>query len=304
MKSTLEFEFPCGASFCYTYDMATRLSAMLLLVIVAVAPLQAAAPAPVQVTVGRTTIRQGEALAVAVSVHGGATRASLRFAGRPFRLYPVGGQWRTIVGADPITAPGAHALVVDAVTPAGATVSTRLQVRVEKVAFATRQLSFDPERRPLLRPEVAARERDRVNAALRVLHPAQLWDGPFMRPVEGRISSPYGVLSIYHGRVRGFHTGTDFAADEGTPVYAAAAGIVRLAEELPLSGKAVLVDHGLGMITSYLHLSSITAQVGQRVRKGELVGHVGSTGLATGPHLHWGLRANGVRIDPMPWTEP
>jgi murein DD-endopeptidase MepM/ murein hydrolase activator NlpD len=304
LKSTIEPEFPYDTLFCYTYGMAIRLTFAFLLSLVAVVPTQAAAPPPVQITVPRTTIRQGEALAVTVSVRGGASRVDLRFAGRPFRLYPAGGQWRTIVGTDPITTPGAHALVVDAVTPAGASATARVQVRVEKVAFATRSLSFDPDRRTLLRPEVAARERERVNAALRVLHPAQLWDGPFMRPVDGRISSPYGVLSIYHGQVRGFHTGTDFAADEGTPVYAGGAGIVRLAEELPLSGKAVLVDHGLGMITSYLHLSSITAQVGQRVRRGELLGHVGSSGLATGPHLHWGLRANGVRVDPMLWTQP
>jgi murein DD-endopeptidase MepM/ murein hydrolase activator NlpD len=264
-----------------------------------------AGAAPVRIVVPRTVLAQGEALDVTVAIPGGAERVSLRFAGRAFRLYATGpGAWRTIVGTDPLSPPGAHAIVVEAVGSAGAPLSARLPVRVRKVTFPTRRLAFDPERRALLRPEVAARERERVNAALRVLHPAPLWDGPFARPVEGPISSPYGVLSIYHGRVRGFHTGTDFAAPEGTAVYAAAEGIVRLAEELPLSGRAVLVDHGLGVVTSYLHLSSISARVGQRVRKGERIGHVGSTGLATGPHLHWGMRANGVRVDPMPWTAP
>ncbi|MDQ7857418.1 MAG: M23 family metallopeptidase [Armatimonadota bacterium] len=277
---------------------------LLATVLLAGVPAQAA-PASIRITIPRDVVAQGEALDVTVVIHGGAERAQLRFAGRTFRLYPAGrGVWRTIVGTDPITAPGAHAIVVEAASPQGAWVSGRVPVRVRKVTFPTRRLAFDPERRALLRPEVAARERERVNAALRVLHPSPLWDGPFARPVEAPVSSPYGVLSIYHGQVRGFHTGTDFAAPEGTPVYAAAAGIVRLAEELPLSGRAVLVDHGLGIITSYLHLSSITAQVGQRVRRGDLVGHVGSTGLATGPHLHWGMRANGVRVDPMPWIAP
>lgn len=277
---------------------------LLAVVLLAGVPAQAAPPA-VRITVPRTVLAQGEALDVTVAIRGGAERAHLRFAGRAFPLYPTGpGTWRTIVGTDPLTPPIVHVILVGAVGPDGAPRSGRVAVRVRKVTFPTRRLAFDPERRTLLRPEVAARERERVNAALRALHPSPLWDGPFARPVEARVSSPYGVLSIYHGQVRGFHTGTDFAAPEGTPVYAAAAGIVRLAEELPLSGKAVLVDHGLGMITSYLHLSSIAAQVGQRVRKGELLGHVGSTGLATGPHLHWGMRANGVRVDPMSWTAP
>jgi murein DD-endopeptidase MepM/ murein hydrolase activator NlpD len=123
-------------------------------------------------------------------------------------------------------------------------------------------------------------------------------------PVDGPVSSPYGVLSIHQGQVLGFHGGVDFASPAGTPVVAPADGIVRLAESLPLSGNAVLMDHGLGVVSSYLHLSEIAVRAGQRIIKGELVGRVGSTGLATGPHLHWGLRVNGVRVDPLPWTKP
>ncbi|MDR5703086.1 MAG: M23 family metallopeptidase, partial [Armatimonadota bacterium] len=76
----------------------------------------------------------------------------------------------------------------------------------------------------------------------------------------------------------------------------------RLAEALPLSGNAILLDHGLGIVTSYLHLSQINVSPGQRVKRGEIIGLVGSTGLATGPHLHWGMRVNGVHVNPLPWT--
>ncbi|MGH2349374.1 MAG: M23 family metallopeptidase [bacterium] len=127
------------------------------------------------------------------------------------------------------------------------------------------------------------------------------------------MTSPYGVVSVYchadcagsqrrQGQIRGFHRGVDLAAAAGTPVAAANDGIVRLAETLPLSGKAVLLDHGMGIVTSYLHQSAILVRPGQRVRRGEIIGRVGSTGLSTGPHLHWGLRINGVHVDPMPWT--
>jgi murein DD-endopeptidase MepM/ murein hydrolase activator NlpD len=232
-------------------------------------------------------------------------RVNLRFAGRAWPLYPQGtGRWRTLVGTDPTTTAGRRALVAEATAENGTRLSARRDVTVTRVAFQRRRITFDRERQTLLTPEIAERERRRVAAALRVLHPEPLWSGTFGLPLDARVSSPYGVLSIYQGVVRGFHAGVDFAAAEGAPVRAAADGIVRLAEELPLSGNAVLVDHGLGIVTSYLHLSTIGVRAGQRVAKGAVVGRVGATGLATGPHLHWGLRVHGVRVDPLQWTKP
>jgi murein DD-endopeptidase MepM/ murein hydrolase activator NlpD len=87
-------------------------------------------------------------------------------------------------------------------------------------------------------------------------------------------------------------------------VRAANHGVVRLAEGIPLSGNAVLIDHGLGVFTTYMHMSRIAVRRGQRVKKGDLVGAVGSTGVATGPHLHWGLRVNGLYVDPLRWVTP
>jgi murein DD-endopeptidase MepM/ murein hydrolase activator NlpD len=183
-----------------------------------------------------------------------------------------------------------------------ASLTARRTVTVVRVAFPRREITFDPALAPLLTQEAAERERRRVVQALRVLHPSQLWTDPLALPLEGKLTSEYGVLSIYQKQVRGFHGGVDIQAPLGTPVRAAGRGIVRLAESLPLSGHAVLVDHGLGVVTSYLHMSEIGVRVGQKVGRGEILGRVGSTGLSTGPHLHWGLRVNGTKVDPMPWT--
>lgn len=241
-----------------------------------------------------TSIHQGEALGV--TVRGASPDARVRFAGRSWPLYRDGDLRRTYVGADARTKPGTYAVTVEA----GGRVLAKQTVIVKKVAFAERRLRVPPES---FAPEKVAEERRKVNAALQVLAAQQLWDGPFILPaVAAPVSSPYGVLSIYNGTVRGFHRGTDFAAPTGTPVRAANRGIVRLADTLPLSGNAVLVDHGLGVITSYLHMSALKVQPGQRVEKGDLVGLVGSTGVATGPHLHWALRINGLYVDPLRWT--
>jgi murein DD-endopeptidase MepM/ murein hydrolase activator NlpD len=263
----------------------------------------AAAPAAIDVHISRPSLRQGEVTEVTVRTTTSLDRVSLRFAGRSWPLYPSGARaWRTLLGTDPTTAPRHHTLVVEASAANGDHTVVRRSITVIRVEFPKRYLTFDPDRLALLTPEKTAQERRRVAAALRELHPSPLWSGTMAMPVDGTVSSPYGVLNIYQGLRRGFHGGVDIAATEGTPVYAAEAGIVRLAEALPLSGNAVLLDHGLGVVTSYLHLSSLRVRAGQRVARGELLGHVGSTGLATGPHLHWGLRVNGVRVDPLAWT--
>lgn len=256
-----------------------------------------------RVELSRVSVRQGEALRLGVQTSVPAAWVKIRFAGRQWPAYPVGAtEWRTVLGTDPTTPPGRHTLTVEASTAGVTSIVARRSVNVVRVAFPRREISFDPSLAPLLTREAAERERRRVRAALRVLHPYKLWEDPLALPVEGRVTSGYGTLSIYQEQVRGFHGGVDIQAPEGTPVLAAGRGLVRLAEPLPISGNAVLVDHGLGVVTSYLHLSEILVRVGQEVGRGDVLGRVGSTGLSTGPHLHWGLRVNGVRVDPMPWT--
>ncbi len=114
-------------------------------------------------------------------------------------------------------------------------------------------------------------------------------------PAGGR----FGSRRFYNGQPRSPHTGADFAADTGTPVLATADGTVALAEEHFFGGKSVFLDHGDGLISMALHLSEISVEPGQMVRQGEVIGEVGSTGRSTGPHLHFGLRWRGARVDPQ-----
>ena len=93
----------------------------------------------------------------------------------------------------------------------------------------------------------------------------------------------------------------DFGAPEGTPIHAPAAGEIVLAEELRIRGNATLIDHGYGVYTAYWHQSELSVSVGQKVQSGEVIGHVGDSGLSTGPHLHWEVWVNGVRVDPLEW---
>ncbi|HZH43579.1 MAG TPA: M23 family metallopeptidase [Lysobacter sp.] len=123
---------------------------------------------------------------------------------------------------------------------------------------------------------------------------------PFAWPVEGRISGRFGNQRVYNGSAGAPHSGMDIAAPEGTPVRAPAPGMVTFADPaLYLTGGTVLLDHGFGISSNFLHLSRIDVQVGERVEQGQVIGAVGATGRATGPHLHWGMNWFEVRIDPL-----
>lgn len=123
---------------------------------------------------------------------------------------------------------------------------------------------------------------------------------PFVRPVEGRISGRFGRARVYNGKPGSPHSGMDIAAASGTPVKAPAAGIVTFADpDLYLTGGTVLIDHGHGISSNFLHLSRIDVKPGDRVEQGQVVAAVGSTGRSTGPHLHWGMSWFDVRIDPQ-----
>lgn len=137
----------------------------------------------------------------------------------------------------------------------------------------------------------AARERDdeRTDFAL-----------PFQWPVQGRISGRFGNARVYNGQPGAGHSGMDIAAPDGTPVKAPAGGVVTFASpDLYLTGGTVLLDHGHGVSSNFLHLSRIDVKAGDRIEPGQVIGAVGATGRATGPHLHWGMNWFDTRIDPL-----
>lgn len=143
------------------------------------------------------------------------------------------------------------------------------------------------------------RDRKRTRKAL-ASRTEKRWELPIARPVPGGITSAFGGRRVFNGQPRAPHKGTDMRCAEGTPVKAACAGTVLLAENTYFGGKTVYIDHGQGVISTYSHLSSFDVKAGDSVRKGQTIGRSGATGRVTGPHLHFGFMVQGVAVDAMP----
>jgi murein DD-endopeptidase MepM/ murein hydrolase activator NlpD len=143
------------------------------------------------------------------------------------------------------------------------------------------------------------REQKAVKEAMAGLHREPLWQEGFARPVPGVVISPFGFQRILNDKPRSPHSGVDLRTPMGQPVAASSGGVVVLAEEHFFSGKAVYIDHGMGIVTLYFHLSEIKVRPGDRVTTGQIIGLAGSTGRSTGPHLHWGVKVHDCNVDPL-----
>jgi len=131
----------------------------------------------------------------------------------------------------------------------------------------------------------------------------RFWGEGFLLPVQGRITTRFGTGRLLNGKPRSSHSGVDIAGKKGTPVLGANSGKVLLADDFYLSGKTIVVDHGWGVSTIYAHLDRIDVREGQDVKRGQILGAVGSTGRSTGPHLHFGAFIRGSKIDPLKLVE-
>ena len=135
--------------------------------------------------------------------------------------------------------------------------------------------------------------------------PWPFWRAPFRWPATGRISTHFGAQRVYGDVPAAYHSGLDIAAPSGTPVVAPAPGIVRLARgPFSLEGNIIIIDHGQGLYSAFLHLSAISVADGAIVAQGDEIGRIGTTGRSTGPHLHWGLTWHDVRVDPEALLPP
>ena len=222
------------------------------------------------------------------------------FGDAPVMLVPRAGspghEWLAVVGLPLSQQPGPAEIRIEGL-PQGA---MTLTFAVRRAQYRTQRLKVPPAQVDLSAADLArvAAERERIHTAVAAFSapfPATLRLAP---PIGGPRSSSFGLRRFFNGAARDPHSGMDIAARTGTPVRAAADGVVNDTGNYFFNGNTVLIDHGAGLITMYCHLSRIDVQVGQSVAAGDIIGAVGATGRVTGPHLHFGVALNRAFVDP------
>lgn len=213
----------------------------------------------------------------------------------------VGTTLRALWGIDFDSGAGPRRVQVEAVGLCGDTHDASWDLKVVAAKFMTQQLKVDPAfvEVPPAELERIAADKEKVARVWAGGSPLRRWDGPFRMPVDAEARENFGARRLYNGKTRSRHEGVDLAAPAGAPIAAPAACVVALAEDLYFSGGTVILDHGAGLFTSYFHLSRIDVKVGDALETGAILGAVGATGRATGPHLHWGARVNRSRVNAL-----
>jgi murein DD-endopeptidase MepM/ murein hydrolase activator NlpD len=279
---------------------AAAIRAALLVLLVATNATAQQAPPPT--TASRSAFRWTGTLSQGGLILGTApagTRA-VTLNGKPITLSPDG---RFIAGFDRDAGPQA---MLAATLADGRTVTQPLTIaprawRIERLDTLPKFPAPDPVFAKLRPPELA-----QIVAARARSTDARGWRQAFAWPATGRISGLFGAQRVYKGEPGSYHSGTDVAVPTGTIVTAPADGVVILAADHPftLEGNLLMLDHGMGLNSAFLHLSRIDVKPGDHVRRGQPIGASGMTGRATGPHLHWSLRWNDAKLDPMIVAQP
>lgn len=236
-----------------------------------------------------------------VDVKGMPQKVAAKWLGRDLTFSPgQSSTWYSLAGVALETKPGTYDLALEAVMRDGHVLRQVRPVTVRAARYKTSRLTV-PQKYVTPDPETLKRieaEKEVKNAAFAHVIASPEWSGNFVAPVAMEVSETFGTSRTFNGKLASVHRGTDFRAPTGTPVHASNAGEVVLARELFYEGNCVVIDHGLGFMTMYMHLSQLDVKEGDKVEKGQTIALSGGTGRVTGPHLHMSVRWSGEYLDP------
>ncbi len=227
----------------------------------------------------------------------GHTPPSVYYAKRQVLVRRNGKQWEAVVGISLSSKAGIHKLRI--VSADKKTYLREFSVHAKKY----KEQHLNIKNKHMVNP--TAKDMQRIRSEKKIITAALAhWTQQpkvatrFILPVNGRLSSPFGLRRFFNQQPRKPHSGIDIAVSQGTFIKAPAAGTVITTGNFFFDGNTVFIDHGQGLITMYCHMSKISVKAGMKVKQGETIGQVGMTGRATGPHLHWGVSLNNVRVEP------
>jgi murein DD-endopeptidase MepM/ murein hydrolase activator NlpD len=273
---------------------ARKVVATLLLSLTAAAIFASSAGAQ-QCTVKPASIPLGQTVRLHCEIPAASARISEGPTSRTVRLFKQeSGDWQGLMPVAVKDTPGTFP--VEFLATDGTTVATANLI-IRKTVFPTQNVSLAPQIEAL---HSTTDEMQTLTTFRDSVSDVKYWTDPLVAPLPGCVLSPFGVARLHNGKPTGeFHGGIDQRATAGTPIHAAAAGVVKIVQPFNVLGGTVALDHGQGLETMYLHMSKLNVALGDHVKKGDVIGYVGATGRATGAHLHYEILANGKLINPL-----
>lgn len=249
----------------------------------------------IEVTLKPDILKQGDVLVISITAPDGNLQGT--FMDKRLHFFKTeSGNYIALAGIDMKTTPGEYPLTL---FYDNKKIFERY-IKISQASFGIQRLTL-PKDKVDLTPEILKRvsiEQTRLSALWPVIN-EKLWKGRFIMPVNSSITSAFGMKRIINKEERSPHSGIDIKADEGTPIAAPNNGRVALIDDQFFGGKTIVIDHGYGIYSIFNHLSKIAVSDGQLVKRGKIIGYTGSTGRATGPNLHWGVRLQRERINPV-----
>jgi hypothetical protein len=245
--------------------------------------------------------KQGQIIYLKLQVEGQPVSITGTFRDRRVPFFPVqASEFGALIGIDMADQAKTDELMAEIIYPDGRR-EQHFRVTVIHEDFGEQRMTLPKDKVDLDAASLQrnALEQEKVKAVFAAFTSERLWSQAFIVPVDGIPTGAFGRKRFLNGQPRNQHSGEDIAAALGTPIKASNAGLVKMVDDHFFSGLGVILDHGLGLYTMYFHLDSATVKEGQRVARGQIIGTVGKSGRATGPHLHWGAWLNGSRVNPL-----
>ena len=224
--------------------------------------------------------------------------ATARLNARTVRLFKQeSGDWRGLMPVAVADTPGSYP--IEFLAADGASLAS-VKLTIRKTTFPSQNVTLAPQIEAL---HSTTEEMQTLTTFRDSVSDVKYWEDPLVPPLPGCVISPFGVKRLHNGKPTGeIHSGIDQRASDGTPIRAVAAGVVKIVQPFNVLGGTVAIDHGQGLETMYLHMSKLNVELGAHVNRGDIIGYVGATGRANGPHLHWVIYVNGVPQNPQQWV--
>jgi murein DD-endopeptidase MepM/ murein hydrolase activator NlpD len=260
----------------------------------------------ISVDILNKTPKQGDAVWIKIKSSKKIESGTIMLNKKKFKLFQKSNgsmNYLSCIGISRFATPSKATLGFRFIFSDGSQYTTQLPITIAAANFKQEHITLKPKKYKISQDKTSRKNENRlIEQKFSTVTPAKKFHNEFLWPLAGRISSKFGTQRVYNNTPGWSHSGTDISAKEGTPIQASQSGTIVLSKSLNVHGNTVMINHGWGIVSIYNHLHQLNVKLNDKVTKGDIIGTVGSTGIATGPHLHFGISIQSIRVDPEEWV--